>query len=86
MNIPYDFTCGPFASSSIGLKKFGFSMYEAILFQQSIEAQMKLENELNLAIENGEEVDVIETKQREVDYLSCLFELSLSIALDDELH
>ena len=82
----YDFTCGPFASSSMGLNTFGFSLYESCLMQQSIEAQLKLENELNLAIQNGEESSVIETKQREVDYFGCLFELSLSVTTDDELH
>tara|TARA_R100000008_G_scaffold802_1_gene654 strand:- start:4587 stop:4850 length:264 start_codon:yes stop_codon:yes gene_type:complete len=86
MNLPRDaFTCGPFASSSVNAQNFAYSLYYSQLFQESIDTQIKMENELNLAIERGETEEEICHKQRQIDYLESLFNLSMTISLDDEL-
>jgi hypothetical protein len=53
-----------------------------MLFQESLKAQKNMENELNLAIERGEDV---QEKQREMDFFESLFKLSLAIPADDEI-
>ena len=79
---PHEFGCGPFVSSSINAQNFVYSVYYSMLFQESLKAQKNMENELNLAIERGEDV---QEKQREMDFFESLFKLSLAIPADDEI-
>ena len=81
-----DFTCGPFASSSANALNFTYSLYYSHLFQESIDAQVKMKNELSMAIARGDDKQELDSKQKQIDYLENLFNLSMTISIDDELH
>jgi len=81
-----NFTCGPFASSSADAQNFTYSLYYSHLFQESLDAQIKMRDELNTAIAGGADKETIDSKQKQIDYLESLFNLSMTITIDDELH
>ena len=45
-----------------------------------------MKNELSMAIARGDDKQELDAKQKQIDYLENLFNLSMTISIDDELH
>ena len=80
---PPFFTCGPFASASFGADDFSSNLYFSYLFQDSLQKQNELKEELNVLPETSEK-DILH-KKSQLEYLEAIFNLQLSIAGDHEV-
>ena len=80
---PPFFTCGPFASASFGADDFSSSLYFSYLFQDSLQKQNEIKEELEVLPETSEE-DILH-KKSQLEYLEAIFTLQLSIATDHEV-
>jgi len=77
------FTCGPFASASIGVYDFASKSYYSYLFQEALSQQAEMREQL--AILPPAEEEEIQHKQSQIDYLEAILQLQLTLAEDPEV-
>jgi hypothetical protein len=79
------FTSGPFASASINTTAIGVNLYFSLLFQESMDAQLKMERDYEIMLQAGEldELDMAE-KRKQIDYADNLLGLNILYTMGDE--
>jgi hypothetical protein len=79
------FTSGPFVSASINAATIGTNLYFSLLFQQSIDAQLKMERDYEIMMNTAElsELDIAE-KRKQLDYADNLLGLNILYTMVDE--
>ncbi len=79
------FTVGPFASASMNASELGASLYFSLLFQESMDAQLKMERDYEIMLKDDttDEVDMAE-KRKQLDYADNLLGLNILYSMTDE--
>ena len=79
------FTVGPFASSSVNAAELGANLYFSLLFQESMDAQLKMERDYEIMLKDDttDEVDMAE-KRKQLDYADNLLGLNILYSMTDE--
>ena len=79
------FTVGSFASASVNASELGASLYFSLLFQESVDAQLKMERDYEIMLKDDatDEIDMAE-KRKQLDYADNLLGLNILYSMTDE--
>ena len=79
------FTSGPFVSDSINAATIGANLYFSLLFQQSVDAQLKMERDYEIMMNTGEIDDLgMAKKKKQLEYADNLLGLNILYTMVDE--
>jgi hypothetical protein len=74
-------SCGPFYSASVALYGLSENLYQQRLLNEAIDMYNEYELKIKDAINNSEDIEYIESLQKESEYYDQLFEISIANAI-----